>query len=222
MADSRIFGTTRTIRGIVEDAMRSNVDLRERNRKSMLWMAEKARSINTRSNNASTFIREDGHTLLNKGNEGIGKMYMYFYDAKHKATLPYYDQVPCIFVLERYSNGFLGLNMHYLAYRERAFLLDALFELENNARIPINKKLKISYEIIKSFARSELAQPCIKRYLYSQVRSRFVRVPVDEWHIVAMLPYQAFRDANGKTVPVRKVWADSRRKAKKLQRKKGK
>lgn len=215
-----VFGTTKTIRGIVEDALRSNVDLRERNRKSMLWLQEKARSINTRSNNATSFIREDGHTLLNKGNEGVGKMYMYFYDAKHKDTLPYYDQVPCIFVLERYRSSFLGLNMHYLAYRERALLLDALLELENNARIPENKRLRVSYEIIKAFSRSELAQPCIKKYLYSQIRSRFIRVPVDEWHIVAMLPYQQFRDGTGKAIPARKVWADSRRVAKKLQRKK--
>ncbi|QIG65734.1 DNA end protector protein [Ochrobactrum phage vB_OspM_OC] len=214
-----IFGSTTTIRDIVEDALRSNVNLRDRNRKSMLWLAERARQMNSRANNASTFIREDGHTLLNKGNEGIGKMFLYFYDAKHKATLPYYDQVPCIFVLERYKDGFLGLNLHYLAYRERAFLLDALFELENNAKLPENKKLRLRYAVLKTISRSELAMPCIKRYLYSQVRSRFVRVPADEWHIVAMLPYQAFRDGNGKTIPVRKVWADSRRAAKKRQRK---
>lgn len=215
-----VFGSTRTIRDIVEDALRSNVSIQDKNRKSMLWLAGRARSMNTKSNNASSFMREDGHQFLNKGNEAIGKMFMYFYDAKHKATLPYYDQVPCIFIIEKYKDGYLGLNMHYLAYRERAILLDALFELENNSKIPANKKLKISYGIIKSFAQSPLAQPCIKRYLYSQIRSRFIAVPSDEWHIVAMLPYQQFVDKDGSKVSARKVWTDSRKAAKKRQRKK--
>lgn len=214
-----IFGSTTTIQDIVEDALRSNVNLRERNRKSMLWLAEKARSMNSRTNNATTFIREDGHRFLNKGNEGVGKMFMYFYDAKHKATLPYYDQVPVIFVVHRYKDGFLGLNTHYLAYRERALLLDALMELENNATIPENKKLKLTYGLIKGLSQSPLAMPCLKRYLYSQIRSRYISVPSTEWHIAAMLPYQQFVDKDGNKVSARKVWDDSRRAAKKLQRK---
>ena len=39
---------------------------------------------------------------------------MFVYDPKYKKTLPYYDTFPLVLPLERYSDGFLGLNFHYL------------------------------------------------------------------------------------------------------------
>ena len=43
----------------------------------------------------------------------IGRMYFYFYDPKTKDTLPYYDKFPLVIPIERYPDGFLGLNLHY-------------------------------------------------------------------------------------------------------------
>ena len=44
----------------------------------------------------------------------VGKMYMFFYDAKYKDTLPFFDIFPLVFPIEFYSEGFLGINLHYL------------------------------------------------------------------------------------------------------------
>ena len=44
----------------------------------------------------------------------IGKLNMFFYDPKFKKTLPYYDTFPLVLPLEAYSDGFLGINFHYL------------------------------------------------------------------------------------------------------------
>ena len=41
-----------------------------------------------------------------------GKLNMFFYDPKHKKTLPYYDTFPLVLPLETYNDGFLGLNLH--------------------------------------------------------------------------------------------------------------
>jgi hypothetical protein len=43
----------------------------------------------------------------------IGRMYFYYYDPKTKDTLPYYDKFPLVIPIERYSDGFLGLNLHF-------------------------------------------------------------------------------------------------------------
>ena len=49
-----------------------------------------------------------------------GNMYMYFYDPKHKLTLPYYDRFPLTIMVDGAKGGFYGLNLHYLNYNTRA------------------------------------------------------------------------------------------------------
>jgi len=47
-------------------------------------------------------------------NPFFGRLNMFFYDPKFKKTLPYYDTFPLVLPLERYDDGFLGINLHYL------------------------------------------------------------------------------------------------------------
>ena len=51
---------------------------------------------------------------------------MFVYDPKYKKTLPYYDTFPLVLPLERYNDGFLGLNFHYLPIPLRVRLLDKI------------------------------------------------------------------------------------------------
>jgi len=53
------------------------------------------------------------------GRMWLGKMYFFVYNPKHKITLPYYDMFPLVLPIERYSNGFLGINFHFLAPKDR-------------------------------------------------------------------------------------------------------
>ena len=136
----------------------------------------------------------------------IGEMYFFVYDPKHKKTLPYYDKFPLIFPIETYSDGFLGLNLHYLDIRNRMILLDTLAELRNNEKYDHTTRLKLSYDAVKGM--SNLVKPCVKRYLYSHVRSKFIRVDASEWDIAIFLPVQSFSKAQDF-----QVWKDSRKKA---------
>jgi hypothetical protein len=61
-----------------------------------------------------------------RGSAVIGKMFLFKYDPKHKDKLPVYDVYPLVFPIERYSDGFLGLNIHYLSQIERAVFLGKL------------------------------------------------------------------------------------------------
>jgi hypothetical protein len=51
------------------------------------------------------------------------------------------------------------------------------------------------------------ATPCIKRYLYSNIESRFLEISSNEWDIAALLPVESFVGAT-----TSKVYADSRKK----------
>lgn len=164
------------------------------------WYRDRAKKLTVP---AHTLMSEDRTRL--KTRSSIGEMVHFFYDPKHKETLPYYDTFPLVFKLENYDDGFLGLNLHYLPLTYRAKLMDALHELTNNDRYDEKTRLKISYGILKSASKYKWFKPCIKRYLYSHVRSRFMSIHPSEWDIVLMLPSEAFQKATKST-----VWKDSR------------
>ena len=119
----------------------------------------------------------------------IGKMYFFWYDPKHKDKLPIYDRFPLVFPIERYPDGFLGLNMHYLSTGERAALLSSLMKYRSNSKMNDTTRLRITYDILASTKRlASASRPCIKRYLYTQVRSQFVEITSDEWDKALELP----------------------------------
>ena len=142
-----------------------------------------------------------------KSNSTIGKMYFYFYDPKTKDSLPYYDRFPLVIPIESYPDGFLGLNLHYIHPKQRLMLLDKLSETATNDKFDSKTKLRVSYSYLAGASRAFEATPCIKRYLYSHIQSRFLEISADEWDIAAMLPVETFVGAT-----TSKVYADSRKK----------
>jgi hypothetical protein len=136
----------------------------------------------------------------------LGKMYFYSYDPKWKDKLPWYDTFPLVFPIERYPDGFLGLNFHYLPPKHRAILMDQLKMFANNKKYDETTKLKLTYDMLKGFTKIKRAKPTVHRYLTSKVKSKFVLVNADEWEVALFLPVERFRKATKK-----KVWAHSGR-----------
>lgn len=135
-----------------------------------------------------------------------GKMYHYVYDAKTKDTLPYWDRFPLIFPIKPQKGGFLGLNLHYLPPPLRMSLMAILYDLNVTGRYDQRAKINASYDVLQKAAGNSLVAPCIKSYLYSQVRSPFLEIQYPEWAMAAALPTQQFQKQSA-----RKVWADSRK-----------
>lgn len=129
-----------------------------------------------------------------------GNMYMYFYEAKHKATLPYYDRFPLVFPYAPAKGGFMGLNLHYLPLDQRAILMNALYDVTSNKRYDESTKLKLNYDILKSAAKFKLFKPCVKHYLDSQVQTQFMYIYPSEWDIALFLPTERFQGARKTTV----------------------
>lgn len=176
-----------------------------RTRKAREWFREQARKITVFSR--STFLNEDKDRLSRGPTAGPGSMYMFSYDPKLKEELPYYDKFPMVFITEMYNDGFLGINLHYLPPRLRANLMDQLYETTNNQRYDQKTKLKINYQTLKRASKFKLFEPCVKKYLYSHVQSKFMYIYPTEWDIALMLPLESFEKL-GKQA----VWSDSKRK----------
>ncbi|NDB84524.1 MAG: hypothetical protein EB127_17745, partial [Alphaproteobacteria bacterium] len=76
----------------------------------------------------------------------IGGLYFLYYEPKFSNKLPYYDLFPLVLVLERYNDGILGLNLHYLAPVPRAKLLDELSEFATNNKYDEKTRIAVSYQ----------------------------------------------------------------------------
>jgi hypothetical protein len=137
----------------------------------------------------------------------IGRMYFYYYDPKLKDMLPYYDRFPLVIPIEQHSDGFLGLNLHYIDPKQRIILLDKLSEFATNSAYNETTRLRLSYDMLRQASKIYEKKPCIKKYLYKHIDSRFLEITADEWDIAAMLPIESFVGASSS-----KVWAESRKK----------
>lgn len=123
----------------------------------------------------------------------IGKMFFFIYDPKHKATLPIYDKFPLVFPIEPYEDGFLGLNIHYLSIGERIAIINQLLAFANNDKMDKKTRLQVTYGLLSTTKKlHSLSRPCIKRYLYGHVRSKFIEIPADEWDMAIQLPVEDF------------------------------
>ena len=175
--------------------------LTPRTNASRAWLRAKVKDLKPTSSGLMT----DRQRLKNKSM--IGRMYFYFYDPKTKDSMPYYDRFPLVIPIERYNDGFLGLNLHYIHPKNRMILLDKLSDTTSNDTYDENTKLKINYRYLAAASRVFEATPCIKRYLFTQIESRFLEITADEWDIAALLPVESFVGAS-----TSKVYADSRKK----------
>jgi len=175
--------------------------LTPRTNASRAWLRAKVKDLKP----TSSALMNDRNRL--KNTSMIGKMYFYFYDPKTKDSMPYYDQFPLVIPIEKYNDGFLGLNLHYIHPKHRMVLLDKLSDTMSNDTYDEKTKLKINYRYLAAASRIFEANPCIKRYLFTQIQSRFLEITADEWDIAAMLPLESFVGAS-----TSKVYADSRKK----------
>ena len=141
-----------------------------------------------------------------------GEMYLFMYDPKLKKTLPYYDAVPLVLPFRIVKDGFLGINLHYLPYLARFNLLGELNKLTLDKRINENTRIQISWQILNSSSKYLAATACVKHYLNSHLRSRFLKINYTDWITASMLPVERFKSDSGNDPSKAKVWRDTSKK----------
>lgn len=120
----------------------------------------------------------------------IGRMYTYQYDPKLKDVLPVWDKFPLVIPIEMYSDGFLGLNLHYLDPYSRLILLDRLGDFINNDKYDDTTKFRLSYDLLNKSKRYKLIQDCLKRYLLTHIVSSVIYIEPNNWETAIFLPTQ--------------------------------
>ena len=163
----------------------SGKELAEGAKAAINWFKDKVTSITKKLG------RNQENVFTKDATPEIGNMYMFVYDPKYKATLPFYDMYPLVFPVQFYKDGFLGINLHYLPPLARAQLLSNLKRLTTNDKYDDTTKLAISYDVLRAHAvRFKGFENCVKRYLFSHVRSSFHQVSPYDWDKAVLLPLQ--------------------------------
>jgi hypothetical protein len=134
----------------------------------------------------------------------MGGLYFFVYDPKGKNELPYYDKFPLVMPLKRESDGFIGLNLHYLPIKHRVVFMKKMMPLALRNDDDEIKRIKITYSILDASSKYKEFRPCIKKYLYPHVKSKILAVEPEEWDIATYLPVHQFKKEQAKN-----VWQDS-------------
>ena len=185
---------------VEQEAFRAGIT--PRTKQSRDWFRSKLSSMGKVSRN--TLMRDEQLKLVNKSQPLIGSMNMFFYDPKHKDTLPYYDRFPLSVIVGPAQGGFYGLNLHYLPPVLRAKMLDALMDVTNNKKYDDSTRFEVSYKLLVATSKLRFFKPCYKHYLFAHVKSRLARVSAPEWEIATFLPTADFEGNRSK------VYSDSR------------
>ena len=169
-----------------QEAFRAGIQARTDDARD--WFRAKVKQLG--KINRQQLLRDEA--LIRKSRTMMGHMYMYFYDPKHRETLPYYDAFPLTIMVERAPGGFYGLNLHYLKPNTRAIFLDKLTDTLTNDKYDETTRFRARYNLLSSVRKFKEFQPCFKHYLSSQIDSKIVLVQPPEWEIAIFLPTEQF------------------------------
>lgn len=118
-----------------------------------------------------------------------GNVLFYKYDAKDKTQV--YDKTPLVLVLRVSRTYMLGLNLHWLPYQKRAWLVDQMLRI-SKFDMKRGKKIRFTYEDFKPLQKSVHYQPCIRLYIRKRISERGVLIPPQDLKTAVKLRAETF------------------------------
>ena len=147
--------------------------------------------------NAESAIKNGNYRTKSPKNMLLGEMMSFKYYPKTEKKLPYWDAVPLVILFEKYNDGFLGMNLHYMPKKARKELIEQVKKGK--------KGKKKAMGMMASLLKNPRSGFLWKRYLFSQVQSRIISVPQSEWDYIVELP------VNFNKSSFQKIYSDYRR-----------
>ena len=174
-------------------------ELQSRSLESLRWFQQRVKTMKL---TPEAFYHQSN---LRKARRYLeGRMYTFFYDAKTKAKLPYWDRFPVVIILDLQQNGFTGLNLHYIPPKYRVRLLYELYKyikLDDDTRDEHMKPhIRMRYEMLRGKTKMRCFKPCFKKYLTVQIEGRALEITPDYWDVMAMLPLADWQKKHAREV----------------------
>ena len=143
-------------------------------------------------------------------NQLVGKLYFYEYAAEMAGDSEHgiYDRYPLCFFFNagKSKSGktmLWGLNLHYLAPKERMILLMNLLQLRSSKATRPGMRLKLSWDMIKAVSKHNLYDKAVHSYRVDRIQSRLIEIPAVDWSVVVFLQLQKWTaiDPNNQLYP---------------------
>lgn len=135
-----------------------------------------------------------------------GYFYQFFYDPKYKEELPFYDTFPLAIPFSATATHFTGLNMHMIYPRARLLLLSKLLVFASDDKLSEKMKINLSWKFISNASRFPGVDKCVRMYLKSHVKSKFLKIPPVDYFSAIFLPVESM-----KKMTVQEVWKKNSR-----------
>ena len=168
---------------------------------SVRWYQNQIRSLGGSRIGARQHIAEGRRENRAGVRPEFGQLNLFAYRPKTDKKLPYYDTFPIVLPFKEHKNGFTGINFHYLSMGLRVKLLQKMLVYGRPVSVK-EEKISIYWDLISNIG---LVKPTVRRYDRTQVKSLYLRIPLDDMLVGILLPVQRFKKESAK-----KVWADSR------------
>lgn len=134
-----------------------------------------------------------------RDNNVVGGLFFFKYDPKGKNYLPMYDRYPLALVFQKNSDSFLAFNLHYLSVSQRSTMLGIIYkyDMDYGLHNRVTSKSGSSnwdnlMHQLDGTGLEGIPSQCIKRYLYSHVRSKFIEIYPDEYSKAIQLPIESW------------------------------
>lgn len=168
-------------------------DIREKGKKdgfySLMWYKNQVRSLMSSKSQMRADLRNEAKITTNMQ---IGKLYLFNYDPKLKKTLPVYDTYPLVFPFNYAPGGFRGINLHYLPYGFRIYIIEKMNPYLIRSADNEVKRAKLSWAILNHIAGIGSLNDAVKHYLSPHIRSSFMEINYNDWRVAAALPIEHF------------------------------
>ena len=157
-------------------------NLKQLSRQSTTWFIDELKRIRQNRFDKDYFVRHGQQDTVKR--LVIGKIYMFSYSAKNYDTLPAWDRFPLVLPFNTTADGFIGINLHYVPTKWRAWLLDNLMRTAN---VP-NNQLRVTWGMLSGFSRTTIGQYATHQYLLNHITSPFRLVRIEDYPKAIMLP----------------------------------
>lgn len=141
--------------------------------------------------NGSSFLRNNiGKDMIKTPVDiNIGQMFFFMYKAE-TPNLPVWDRYPISIIISVTQEHFIGLNLHYIPPVLRLLVLDELIKIDNDKRIPVNKRLGTKAIFLEKIKNERVYAHCVKKYRRDRQRSPLLRIQPNEWIVASQIPLQ--------------------------------
>tara|TARA_B110000495_G_scaffold112979_1_gene97784 strand:- start:150 stop:1196 length:1047 start_codon:yes stop_codon:yes gene_type:complete len=151
-------------------------------------------------------LREGG---IKRSNFLLGRMYFYQYIPEIPNNT--FDMYPLIFILQKNEKWFEGINFHFMNPKQRAILLEHMFDYLNKQDYTLNTRILFNSfnKVLSGNRKFKYGKYCYRKYSFDSIRSKVIEVHPLDWEIAMSVPTEKFYSLKKRRLPDKVVWKNT-------------